>query len=31
MEAGCSRADVEVFASRDLEFGRHATSLETWR
>ena len=31
MEAGCRRADVEVFASRDLEFGRHAAGLGTWR
>ena len=29
MEAGCRRADVEVFASRDLELGKHAAGLET--
>ena len=29
MEAGCRRADVEVFASRDLELGRHAAGLGT--
>ena len=31
LEARCRRADVEVFASRDLELGRHAVGLGTWR
>ncbi len=30
MEAGCRRADVEVFASRDSELGRHAARLGMW-
>jgi len=30
-EACCESGDVEVFASRDLELGRHAVDLGTWR
>ena len=29
LEAGCRCVNVEVFASRDLELGRHAASFGT--